>query len=143
MPWLPYDAAKVFQFGSGTGIDFDSDAELSIALVTASYTPNRATHDFWDDANANEVAGTNYTAGGILLTTKALAVVANQMSFTADSITWLQNAGGFTNARHAILFKNTGTPSTSRLIQYNDLGSDRGNVGGDLVLQFPAGLLIV
>ena len=139
--WLSYDAFKTAQY-NGNALDFDTGATLKLALVTASYTPNRATHDFWDDVSANEVSGTNYTAGGTALTTKSLAVASNLLTFDADDITFAQHASGFTDARYAILYNDTGTPSTARLVAYNDLGSDRSNVNSDLVLQFPTGLFV-
>lgn len=38
---------------------------LKLALVKAEYTPDRDTHDFWNDVSANEVAEANgYVTGG-------------------------------------------------------------------------------
>jgi len=141
--WLVYDLAKTFQFTTGTGLDFDTGATLKIMLVTASYTPNRATHDFKDDLGATEVTGINYTAGGIAVSTKVWSVTANVGKLTGDTVTWSQHAAGFSNARYAVMYDDTGTPSTSRLAMYTDLGSDRGNVSSDLALQFPTGLFTV
>ena len=140
--WLPYDAFKTAQF-NGNALDFDTGSTLKLALVSSSYTPSRSAHDFWDDANANEVSGTNYSAGGTALSTKTLTIGTNTLTFDADDITFGQDAGGFTNARYAILYNDTGTPATSRLVAYNDLVSDRGNVNNDLVLQFPNGIFTV
>src|SRR6185436_15769925 len=55
-------------------IDLDSDT-LKIALTTSSYSPNKDTHDFFDDVT-NEVTGTGYSAGGATLTTKTLTATA-------------------------------------------------------------------
>lgn len=46
-------------------IDIDTDT-LKFALATSAYTPNLATHDFFNDVT-NEVTGTGYTAGGVAL----------------------------------------------------------------------------
>jgi len=46
-------------------IDFENDT-FKLALVTSSYTPDRDTHDNFDDIT-NEVSGTGYTAGGAAL----------------------------------------------------------------------------
>jgi hypothetical protein len=141
--WLPYDAFKTAQF-NGNALDFDTGATLKLALVTSSYTPNRATDDFWDDVVANEVSGTNYVAGGTALSTKTLTINANTLTFDADDITFNQDAGGFTNARYAILYNDdAGGDASSRLVAYNDLVSDRGNVNSNLVLQFPNGIFTV
>ena len=139
--WLPYDAFKTAQF-NGNAIDFDTSA-LTVALVTSSYTPSRTSHDFFDDVSANEVSGTGYSAGGAALTTKTLTISNNVLTYDADDLTFTQNAGGFSNARYAVLYLNTGSAGTSRLVAYNDLVSDRGNVNSDLVLQFPNGIFTV
>jgi hypothetical protein len=141
--WQPYDAFKTAQH-NGNALDFDSGTTLKLALVTSSYTPNRATHDFWDDVVANEVSGTNYPAGGVALTTKTLTISNNILTFDADDITINQDAGGFTNARYAILYNDDpGGDASSRLVAYNDLVSDRGNVSNNLLLQFTNGIFTV
>ena len=139
--WLPYDAFKTAQY-NGSAIDFDTSA-LTVALVTSSYTPSRTSHDFFDDVSANEVSGTGYSAGGAALTTKTLTISNNVLTYDADDLTFTQDAGGFSNARYAVLYLNTGSAGTSRLVAYNDLVSDRGNVNSDLVLQFPNGIFTV
>lgn len=49
-------------------IDWNSDT-IYAALLTASYTPNLDTDDYWNDISANEVAnGNGYTTNGQLLT---------------------------------------------------------------------------
>ena len=119
--------------GATTADSFKAALYLASATTNASNTAYTAT---------GEVSGTNYTAGGTALTTKSLAVASNLLTFDADDITFAQHASGFTDARYAILYNDTGTPSTARLVAYNDLGSDRSNVNSDLVLQFPTGLFV-
>lgn len=138
--WVPYDSFKLRQY-NGNALDFDTGATLKLMLVTSAYTPIRASHDFKDDLGATEVTGTNYTAGGTACANKTLTIVANILTFDADDITFVQNAGGFANARFAILYNDTGTASTSALVAYADLTIDRGNVEGDLVLRFPDGII--
>lgn len=138
--WVPYDNAKV-RMWDGNAFDFYNWTTLKVALVTSAYTPSRATHDFWDDVSANEVSGSNYTSKGIALTSRTLTVAGNLLTFGAADITWSQHATGFSNARTAIFFNDTGTAGTSALIAYGDLTVDRGNVSGDLTFQFPLGVL--
>lgn len=140
MAWVPYDAymESLFEQNTNQVVDWDdnSTTTVKIALVTSSYTPNRAGHDFWDDASANEVSGTNYTAGGNEVASKTCAVASNVVTVdAADPATWSQSGSGFSNARYAILYKDTGTASTSVLIAYADFGSDKGNVSGDLTVE--------
>lgn len=131
-----------FLLGQLTGVsngivDFDTDT-IKLALVTNSYIPNAANNDFFDDVSSNEVSGTNYTAGGITLANVTVGVDGSGIvtfDNTAD-LTILQSASGFSNARYGIIYKSTGTASTSRLICYINFGADIGNTIADLVIAF-------
>lgn len=120
------------QFNGTAVIDFDTDV-VKVALATVAYVPNAATHDFFDDVT-NEVVGGGYTAGGATVANPTLAEAAGVVTFDGDDVTWLQNAGGFEDARIAIIYKDTGVASTSPLVGYIDLISDKGNVNGDLTI---------
>lgn len=114
---------------------------LKLALVTATYTVDQNLHDFFNDIT-NEVTGTNYTAGGNACTSPTWTGPDGSGVLTfdaADPATWSQHASGFTNARRAILYYDTGVSSTSRLVGYsNDFGADIGNVAGDVTVAFNA-----
>lgn len=116
-------------------VDWDTDA-IKTMLVTSSYTPSAANHDYIDDAVANEVTGTNYTADGFVHTVSAPTQASGTATVDMDDATWAQHASGFTNARYAIIYKDTGTTSTSPVFGYIDMTSDRGNVDGSLTLQW-------
>lgn len=106
---------------------------LKCALVTSAYVPDQNLHDFWDDVSAAEVSGTGYTAGGNdLLNVLVSMDTAGLVTFDADDpAQWAQDAAGFSNARRAILYWDTGTPATSRLLAFSDdFGADYGNVSG-------------
>lgn len=113
---------------------------LKVALVLGTYTPDQNLHDFFADIT-NEVTGTGYTAGGNAAATPTYTMsVAGLETFDADDpATWGVNAGGFTAARRAILYYDTGTAATSRLVAYSDdFGADKGNVSGDFSIAFDA-----
>lgn len=102
-------------------IDFDTDT-IKVALLTSAYTPNQDAHDFFNDIT-NEVVGTGYTAGGATLAgasitytggTNTLKLDGNDVSWPASTIT----------ARYAVIYKSTGTASTSPLIALVDFGAD-------------------
>lgn len=145
MAWTLYHKWLEAQVGGGvanTPVDFDSDT-LKIALVTSAYTPDASTHDLFDDVNANEVSGNNYTPGGETLADVTVTESSGTVKFdNTNDITWSQDGSGFTNARYAILYKETGSASTSPLIAYADLGGDKGNQAGDLTLEFDAAGII-
>lgn len=84
-------------------VDVDSDT-IKAALVSSSYTPNRDTHDYWDDVVANEVTGTNWAANGVTLTTVAIGVVAanswataraNSTAYTVGQVVRPSTGNGF------------------------------------------------
>jgi len=113
---------------------------FKIAIVTSAYSPATGTDDFWDDVSANEVSGTGYTAGGNAIASPAVTLAGGTITFdAADPSTWSQDGAGFSNGRRAIVYADTGTPGTSRLIAYSDdFGSNQGNVSGDLTLTISA-----
>lgn len=115
---------------------------LKLALVKSTYTPDQNLHDFWNDVSATEVSGTNYTAGGNACASPTWTGpdAAGLLTFDAsDPATWLQSATGFADARRAVLYYDTGTATTSRLVGYsNDFGADSGNTAADLSVSFDA-----
>lgn len=130
-----YDQFKLKQH-NGNAIDLDTDP-IKVMIVTNAYTPNQA-HDFIDDANANEVSGTNYTAGGDAIAGAAIALDGSTVEWVHNDITWTQSGAGFSNGRTFIWYHDTGTPATSKLIMYMQEGADFGNVSGDLTLDADA-----
>ena len=123
-------------------IDLDTDT-IKIALCTSSYTPNIDTHDFFDDITNELSTASGYTAGGASLANKSITVdTTNDLAyFDADDTTW--TATGTLTFRYGILYKSTGTASTSPLIGYIDFVTDRSAINGEtLYLQWPtAGIL--
>jgi hypothetical protein len=105
-----------------------ASATIKCALVTSSYTPNRDTHDFFNDVT-NEVVGTGYTAGGAALANKTVTIdnTDDEGVFDADDTSW---ATSTITARGAVIYKDTGTPSTSPLMCYFDFGADKSSSGG-------------
>lgn len=142
MAWVLYGKYKENLFTQANPVDFDDNATTTakVALVTASYIPNVDTHDFWNDVSVNEVSGTGYTAGGNAVGNKSVSTPSSGVvTIDADDpATWAQNAAGFTTARYAILYKDTGNTATSPLIAYYDMTSDRGNVSGDFAIALDA-----
>lgn len=116
-------------------IDLDTDT-IKVALVTSSYTPDQDAHDFFDDVT-NEVSGTGYTAGGASLANKAVTAdnTDNEGVFDADDVTWSTST---ITARGAVIYKSTGTASTSALICYLDFGSDKTSTAGNFTIQWNA-----
>lgn len=116
-------------------IDLDT-ATIKVALVTSSYTPDQDAHTKFSDIT-NEVSGTGYTAGGATLTTPSVTQdnTNNRGVFDADDVTWSSST---ITARGAVLYKSTGTASTSPLIAYIDFGADKTSTSGNFTIQWNA-----
>jgi len=120
---------------SGTGAVDLSALTVKIQIVTSGYAVNQNTHDFADDLGANEVSGTNYTAGGNALANPVVSLdgSGNVVVDFDDPAVWAQHAAGFSNGRRAIVYVDRGgAASADELIGYSDdFGADKGNVDGD------------
>jgi hypothetical protein len=107
------------------GIDMDA-ATWKLALATTTYTPDRDTHDFYNDLT-NELATANgYTSGGVTLTGVAFSYDAasdqvrldfNDPSWTfSSSVTW----------RYGVAYIDTaGAATTDPLMLLLDWGSSQ------------------
>lgn len=140
MAWTLFDNFRLNQLNGAAVTDFDTDT-IKVAICTNTFTPNQATHDFFNDVT-NEVSGTNYTAGGPALANKSVALASGTVKFDADDVVIAQSGAGFSNGRHLILYKDTGTASTSPLIAFHTAGADFGNVAGALTIQMDAAGII-
>ena len=117
-------------------IDLDTDT-IKVSLHASTYTP-AATHDFFSDLT-NEVTGSNYTAGGVALgSTAVTTVTTNDAKFDAADATWSSHASGFSTARYAVIYKSTGTTTTSPLVGYINFTTDQDNVNNDLTIKWNA-----
>ena len=100
----------------GGNIDLANDT-IKVALVTSSYTPSAA-HDFFDDITNELSTAGGYTAGGATITSPTISAGV----FDAADTMW--TSATFT-ARYGIVYKDTGTASTSPLIGYIDFDGDQ------------------
>lgn len=112
-------------------IDLDTDT-IKIALVTSSYTQDIDSHTKFSDVT-NEVTGDGYSAGGNTLA--SLSVTADNTDdegvWDASDTNW---ASSTITARGAVIYKSTGTASTSNLIGYIDFGSDQTSSSGNFTI---------
>lgn len=90
--------------------------------------------DFFDDVT-NEISGTGYSAGGVTLANKAASYTGgtNVVALDADDAQW--TTASFT-ARYAVIYKSTGTSSTSPLLGYVDFGADQTVSSGTFTIQW-------
>jgi len=108
-------------------IDWDTDDIRCILIDTADYTVDLATHD-----NLDDVPGDARVATSGALTSKTVTDgVADAADVTLSSVT-----GDTCEA--IVIYKHTGTESTSRLIAYIDTatGLPLTPNGGDITIQW-------
>ena len=108
-------------------IDWDADNIKVVLVDTDDYTVNLATHDNLDDIPA----GARVATSGNLASKTVAAGVADAADVTLSSVTGDQFEA-------IVIYKDTGTESTSRLIAYIDTASGLPCTpnGGDVTLQW-------
>ncbi|AXQ69160.1 hypothetical protein HOU02_gp136 [Caulobacter phage CcrBL9] len=117
-------------------INFNSDT-FKVMLVTSAYTPNKDTHTRKNQVT-NEVTGTGYTAGG---QASAVTITSDTTNDREDlsfaTVTW---TSATITARAAVIYKDTGTASTSPLVAYVDFGSDVSSTNANFAVSFSSPL---
>jgi hypothetical protein len=107
-------------------IDWDTDDIRAVLVDTADYTVNLATHDYLDDVPS----GARVAVSGALTSKTVTGGVADAADVTLSAVT-----GDPSEA--LVIYKHTGTDSTSRLIAYIDGLSVTPN-GGPIDIQWNA-----
>lgn len=118
------------------GVDLDSETQTKVALFTnTTTTPNFTTNTAYAAApfNANEVSGTGYTAGGLVLTTTTFTAASNVATFDAADLTW--STSTITGARGALVYS---FGLASQALALVTLGADYSTSAGSLVIQWSA-----
>ena len=108
------------------------------ALLSDSYTPNQDTDEFWDDISSYEVSsGDGYTTGGNTLTLSDPSVdtATNKTVLDATDVQWTSLTK---TARYAVVYHDSGTAGTSRLIGYVDFGENKTASSGTLDITWDA-----
>jgi hypothetical protein len=102
---------------------------IKVALLNG-YSPNQDTHDFFDDVSGAEIAASGgYTAGGVSLGTKSTTYNSGTKTvrMIAGNAAWTFSASK--SMTHAVIWKDTGTPSTSPVLGYIDFGGTETSSG--------------
>ena len=109
-------------------ISWDGDNIKAVLVDSASYTPDTAVDQFFDD-----VSGVVATSGNLASKTTTDGV-ADAADVTFSSVTGNQS-------EFIVVYQDTGTPSTSRLIALVDTATGLPVTpnGGDIVVQWDAG----
>lgn len=130
------DAVGSASGGGAPNCDWLSDT-IKCALLTSSYTPDQAAHEFFSDLT-NELTGGvgGYTSGGATLGSKTLSTTGLVTTFDADDPSW--PTATFT-CRYAAIYDDTpSTAGTKPLIAIIDLGQNYSPANGTFTVQFNA-----
>jgi len=114
--------------------DMSPVAGLSVMLLSDAYVFDAA-HDVVADVSANEVSGTGYTAGGVLLANITVTQNTAEASLTADSALFSSVTVDF---QFAVVYDST----NNYLISCLDWGALQ-SVSGDLQINWHADGIIV
>lgn len=69
------------------GVSLESETMIKGLLVDDGYTPDFTTHDFRNDVT-NEVVGTGYTAGGVVITATEITLSGGVLTYDAADSSW-------------------------------------------------------
>lgn len=124
------------------GHNFSSD---SLKVLLVSSVPSETNLDSWANRSdvTNEITGTGYTAGGIAqaYTLNALDTTNNRQSITMTNITSGWTTATFTTVG-AIIYKDTGSAATDKLIQFVDFSGSQSVSSGTFGITYTTDLLI-
>jgi len=105
-----------------------------VAMYTDSLTPN-FNADPSSYSSTNEVSGTGYTAGGIVIASPTLTVSSGSLVFDIADSAWTGST--ITNAEGATIYADGLSPKAN--IVTIDFGAAFSTVAGTFTIQWPAG----
>ena len=120
-------------------IDLESETELKVALftnsITADFDASTANAAYGAGVfNANEVSGTGYSAGGVVITTTTLTGSSGVMTFDSADPSW--SSSTITNARGALVYNNVLSPKSAFVLV--NLGADYSTSNGTFLITVSA-----
>ncbi len=127
--------------GETVAIDFLSD---NIRVAALGSAPNKDTHEFWSDVVGSEVVGTNWATKGQLLASKTLTYNSGADSLAFDAADVSVANVTISGITHLVVYKDTGTASTSPLMGFGTLDGPVSTSNGTLQITFDAaGILVI
>lgn len=116
----------------------ESETATKALLVVDALTPNFDTMDFRNDVEANEVSGTGYTAGGVVLTSTELTLSGGVLTYDTADPSWTSST--ITSAMAAVIyFARGGASSADELWLLSDFVTAASTTNGTFLVQIAAG----
>lgn len=101
-------------------LDWDTD-NFSALLLKNTYTVNANAHEFVTDViSGNELSGGSYAR--VALSGKSISEGTGVVKLMADDVIFASMTA--TDVRYMVVFRNTGSDATSKLICVIDFGAD-------------------
>ncbi len=115
---------------SGNAVDLRSG--IKVALFTDDYDEDIDT-EFFSGLVGTEASGDGYDAGGKALENISVAGDGTVL-FSADDTTWTNIT--FEDVRYLIIYRDTGNPASSRLIEYVKLAENKTITAGTFTIEW-------
>lgn len=114
----------------------ESETAVKVLMVTDSEAPNFDTHGFRNNI-AQEVTGTGYTAGGVVITGTELTLSGGVLTYDAADASW--SSSTIANAMAAVgYFGRGGASSADELVFLSDFVTAASSSSGTFTVQWHA-----
>ena len=115
----------------------ESETAVKVLMVTDSETPDFNADNFRDDVTANEVSGTGYSAGGVVITSTELTVAAGVLTYDAGDASW--SSSTISNAMAGVgYFVRGGADTADELLFLSDFVTAASTSNGTFLIQWNA-----
>lgn len=115
----------------------ESETAVKVLMVTDTETPDFNADNFRDDVTANEVSGTGYSAGGVVITSTELTISGGVLTYDAADASWASST--IANAMAAVgYFARGGADTADELVFLSDFVSAASSSGGTFTVQWSA-----
>lgn len=128
---------KFFIDTAGESLEAEDHFE---ALVQDGYTPNFDAHDFFNDIT-NECTGTNYTSGGVAVTSTEITLSTGTLTYdAADTVYTTVTISGANPAMAGVIATSVSTPAaaTNQLVVLQDFINAASATAANFTIQHSA-----
>jgi hypothetical protein len=121
----------------------ESETAVKVLMVTDSESPDFNADNFRDDVTANEVSGTGYSAGGVVITSTEITISGGVLTYDAADASWASST--IANAMAAVgYFARGGADTADELVWLSDFVNAASSSNGTFTVQWSgSGILTV